>query len=760
MTTLNLDYPQTMNEWADYWRDEIGVNVIPADTRNKRTWVQWSEFQKKPTPKELHEHWKRNNKFDNGMAIIAGKVWHSPKKQGLYLAFIDLDNQKAIDEFCTHKGATTPLEELAKHMIVEQHKDDLSRAHIYCYSTYPFVQKSSDITKSADSPAFEVKGSGEHGIAYCTPSPHKNGSNYEIIGTLQPELLDVLEGHIDSICKKYGIPYLGNGHSNKRSAKELFNSSDKVYEGHNRHGELLTEMCSLIRRNHEILPEETIKDLARKENERIYEPPLDETEFERQWKCAAKYIGTRYRMDRNQSKEKAPKTLEIELAELYKFKGLKDTEEIYYYDEDKGIFIKGAEWLIKQKCIEYDPEMRSRDVTEIINRIIWSNYIDREQLDSQIEWLATDSCMVNLETLETKEHSPEFLATVKIPHTYKAMPQTYEPLLSPDGNTLRELFSDSVADWEKTCKCPSPCPNIMQFLYQVMASEDVETVLDFMAYCLWRDFPFHKYLLFNGAGRNGKGVTTHLFKLLLGEQNVSGESLKRILETRFATAKLFGKMANIDADISKEELKHTGTLKILTGGDSIAGEFKFKDPFSFKNFAKLVFSANQIPKTPDETDAFFSRLIIINFPNQYLGDKADPHLKRKLTTEEEMSGLLSIVVARLPRVLSKGIYVSHSSIEENYVKYIQSSDPIRAFYESSIRKDNSNASKDEVYSAYSRFCKDKKLNSESCDTFNRRLKKDWGLLDSKLQKDGIRRPHWLGIKLTDNTEAEEGQETL
>jgi len=118
-----------------------------------------------------------------------------------------------------------------------------------------------------------------------------------------------------------------------------------------------------------------------------------------------------------------------------------------------------------------------------------------------------------------------------------------------------------------------------------MAPEDVETVLDFIAYCLWRDFPFHKYLLFNGSGRNGKGVTTHLFKRLLGEENVSGESLKRILETRFATAKLFGKLANIDADISKEELKHTGTLKILTGGDSIAGEFKFKDPFSFKNFA-------------------------------------------------------------------------------------------------------------------------------------------------------------------------------
>jgi phage/plasmid-associated DNA primase len=79
-------------------------------------------------------------------------------------------------------------------------------------------------------------------------------------------------------------------------------------------------------------------------------------------------------------------------------------------------------------------------------------------------------------------------------------------------------------------------------------------------------------------------------------------------------------MANIDADLSNEALKNTGLLKKLTGSDDIPAEEKFRNPFHFKNHAKLIFSANQIPKTPDETDAFFARLIIINFLNQYLGD--------------------------------------------------------------------------------------------------------------------------------------------
>ena len=89
----------------------------------------------------------------------------------------------------------------------------------------------------------------------------------------------------------------------------------------------------------------------------------------------------------------------------------------------------------------------------------------------------------------------------------------------------------------------------------------METVLDIIAYCLWRDLPFHKYLLFNGSGRNGKGTMLAIIKTFLGAQNV--------------TSKLYGKLANIHADFSNEALKDTGILKMLTGGDPIpSGEGK------------------------------------------------------------------------------------------------------------------------------------------------------------------------------------------
>ncbi len=154
----------------DYWFYQIGVNVIAADTINKIPIEEWSKFQNKPISVEGYEQNKVNGAYNKGIAIIPGKVWRGSHKDK-YLVFVDLDNQKAIEEICSCFGAKD-LEELSEHVIVEQHKDNLSKAHLYFYSEYPFKKKSSDVLKFKDKiendeiPAIEVKGLGEHGIDF------------------------------------------------------------------------------------------------------------------------------------------------------------------------------------------------------------------------------------------------------------------------------------------------------------------------------------------------------------------------------------------------------------------------------------------------------------------------------------------------------------------------------------------------------------------------------------------------------------------
>jgi putative DNA primase/helicase len=427
-------------------------------------------------------------------------------------------------------------------------------------------------------------------------------------------------------------------------------------------------------------------------------------------------------------------TLEQQLTKKYHFKSMKDTKEIYYYDPTSGIYLKDAEWLIEQECIKDNPDARTNNVNDIKNRIIWANYTDRESFNPDINWLCCSNVMVNIRTGEIKEHNPNFMATVQIP--------------------------DKLTLYLTPC-VPGPT-KILKFLHEVMDSyESAETVLDYIAYCLLRGYPFHKWILFLGSGRNGKGVTTELITRFLGYDNVSNETLERLLDNNFATANLVDKLANIDADLSSNEVKKTGMLKKLTGNDSIPGEIKFKSAFHFKNTAKFIFSANQIPITNDETDAYFSRPLIVNFPNQYLGKDADPYLIDKLTTPEEMSALLSLILKRLPRVLKYGIS-SNSTIEDTYNKYMESSDPIRLFIELAIsRQDIENywETKDDVYNAYVNFCTDKNLPKESNQRFSRELTND-GFDYKQKRIDGVKTDVWIKMQLKQYKKVDQDQETL
>ena len=99
------------------------------------------------------------------------------------------------------------------------------------------------------------------------------------------------------------------------------------------------------------------------------------------------------------------------LIDKYHFKATKDTEDLYYYDKSKGIYVRNAEWLIKRESLIYNPGIPCGAVEQIKEHIIWANYIDRSEFDANIEWLCCKNCMVNLLTGETKPFSPDFMTT-------------------------------------------------------------------------------------------------------------------------------------------------------------------------------------------------------------------------------------------------------------------------------------------------------------------------------------------------------------
>ena len=268
------------NGWADFWRYAIGINVIPADTEKKRTYENWKEWQEQPITDETHNCWKSENAFSRGMAVILGEVFHRPDRRGQRFIFIDTDNQKAIEEICRILGIVLKdkpyesIQQLAEDFLVEQHKDDSTRAHIYFYAKKTLGNKSSNKNNPALSPklagneipSLEIKS--DRGIAYCSPSYHIHGHRYQISGVIEPIMLDEqqivkLQEHLNILCKEYGIEYADTssvlaintdeGHNPQNSineqstlASKLWQGNSIVYRGHNRHGAILSIMDSLL----------------------------------------------------------------------------------------------------------------------------------------------------------------------------------------------------------------------------------------------------------------------------------------------------------------------------------------------------------------------------------------------------------------------------------------------------------------------------------------------------------------------------------
>lgn len=392
---------------------------------------------------------------------------------------------------------------------------------------------------------------------------------------------------------------------------------------------------------------------------------------------------------------------------------LRDTGDSYYYKE--GLYRKGGETIIAEEC-----EGRligtgtTYDVNETINHIKRKSYIDRAALNADRWILNLNNGLYNLETDEFSEHTPNMLSTIRIP-------VKYDP--------------------------KATCPLVMQHLYTVLYEQYIPTIEEMMGYCLYPDYPIQVWFLLSGSGNNGKSTTLGMITHLLSSDNISAVPLQN-LNRRFAASTMYGKLANICADLSSEDLKQTHNLKAMTGGDPIAAEYKFKNPFSFLNTAKLIFSCNEIPLSADKSDAFFRRVIFIPFPRSFDMETVDKNILTKLTTEQEVSGFLNVAIYALKRLLKSGEVTGALVPKEMEEMYERASNPVYVFLNDlcTVGPDQK-IPKQDLYLGFCNYCKERKIAPFSEKKFVQQLKTLTLLEEKQEGRNKIRM--WLGVDLKD-----------
>ncbi len=220
-------------------------------------------------------------------------------------------------------------------------------------------------------------------------------------------------------------------------------------------------------------------------------------------------------------------------------------------------------------------------------------------------------------------------------------------------------------------------PTIDRLFGEWVGTENIAILYEIMAYAMLTDYPLHRVFCLNGEGRNGKGTFLSMLTEFIGKDNVCSTDFDTLVTRPFEAAKLYKKLVCIMGEINSSIFKRTSLFKKLTGADIIGYEFKGKDGFDDYNYAKLIVATNKLPESSDKTIGFYSRWLIIDFPNRF---KENPHLL-EIVPEQEYNNLARKSIRILSEMLERGTFSGDGDIEERMRRYEERASPIREFFE-------------------------------------------------------------------------------
>lgn len=238
-----------------------------------------------------------------------------------------------------------------------------------------------------------------------------------------------------------------------------------------------------------------------------------------------------------------------------------------------------------------------------------------------------------------------------------------------------------------------------------------------------------KAFILTGEGSNGKSTFIAMVQHLLNEDNISALDLKE-LDQKFQNAALFGKLANLGDDISDEFIVNASIFKKFVTGERVQVQNKGEKPFDFNNYAKFLFSANNIPRIKDKTGAVLRRLLIVPFNANFTKDDPDydSGIKYKLEEQEVMEYLIVLGIEALKRVLEHG-FTESDKVQEQLKEYEETNNPIIGFFDEMQMEEFQieNEQSDKVFKRYKEYCLANNFNPMSKNEFSRQLCRKLGM---------------------------------
>jgi len=234
-------------------------------------------------------------------------------------------------------------------------------------------------------------------------------------------------------------------------------------------------------------------------------------------------------------------------------------------------------------------------------------------------------------------------------------------------------------------------PLFQKYLDEVLPDKDRQKVLaEYLGFVFIKHgsnrLKEEKALILYGTGANGKSVFFEIVSALLGAKNTSNYSLQSLTnENGYFRAKLANKLVNYGSEINGK--LESSLFKQLVSGEPVEARLPYGQPFILKQYAKLIFNANELPKDVEQTNAYFRRFLIIPFDVTVPPEKQDKTLHVKII-ENELSGVFNWVLNGLDRLLEQKQFTHCEAVKRAVDKYKSQSDSVKMFIDENNYKNN------------------------------------------------------------------------
>jgi phage/plasmid-associated DNA primase len=239
-----------------------------------------------------------------------------------------------------------------------------------------------------------------------------------------------------------------------------------------------------------------------------------------------------------------------------------------------------------------------------------------------------------------------------------------------------------------------------------------------------------------GRGRNGKGVYEYVLQCLYARTSFSFIGLEEINRSNFAKAFLIGKRGLIVSEVGDDSKRSKGFipthfLKLASGDGFIDSDRKNTTRIQFPPAFKATIDTNDMPTIADTSRGWAERFCKADLPYHFVDNpdtdnprekKKDPHLKAKLTTPEELSGILNLIIYRAMEICKTETIIKRSG-SEMVAEYQVQSGSVKAFLEKYCEYVpylngalvEAGWYLDEIYQAYSDWCTHPGINADKVD---------------------------------------------